>query len=134
MRSRGTASAANGKLIERNVFSEAFETNRANIAAEPLLYKRRQAIVEHPFGTIKRQWGFDHVLSKNGRKRASADVGLIFIAYNLRRTWNILKDNGLNAAFLADIRAARAFFNAFRASMGRLLNFIEISAVRLTFG
>ncbi len=29
-------------------------------------YKRRQAIVEQPFGTIKRQWGFSYILTKNG--------------------------------------------------------------------
>jgi len=23
-------------------------------------YRRRQATVEHPFGTIKRQWGYTH--------------------------------------------------------------------------
>lgn len=88
VRSRCT-SAKNGKLIERNVFTHVFEKNRENIQADPSLYKRRQAIAEHPFGTIKRQWGFDHILSKHGRKRASADVGFIFIAYNLRRIWKI---------------------------------------------
>ncbi|MER2996697.1 IS1182 family transposase [Pontibacter populi] len=47
--------AKNGKLIERNLYSPLFEKNRQNVAANPELYKRRQAIVEHPFGTIKRQ-------------------------------------------------------------------------------
>jgi hypothetical protein len=54
------------------------------------LYKQRQAIVEHPFGTIKRQWGFDHVMTKKSMKRASADVGLVFIAYNLKRIMNLI--------------------------------------------
>lgn len=95
--------AKNGKLIERNVYTPVFETNRANIEAEPLLYKRRQAIVEHPFGTIKRQWGFDHILTKRGRKSASADVGLIFIAYNLRRIWNITQKSNAMTSFWASI-------------------------------
>jgi hypothetical protein len=56
-------------------------------------YKQRQAIVEHPFGTIKRQWGFDHIMTKKTIERASADVGLIFTAYNLRRIINILGFN-----------------------------------------
>ena len=62
-----------------------YEQNRKNVEEDPELYLRRQAIVEHPFGTIKRQWGFDDILSKKGKKRVSADVGFIFIAYNLKR-------------------------------------------------
>jgi len=54
------------------------------------LYKRRQAIVEHPYGTLKRQWGFSYILTKKGITRASSDVGLMFVAYNLRRIGNIL--------------------------------------------
>ena len=54
------------------------------------LYKRRQEIVEHPYGTIKRQWGFSYILKKKGIKRASSDVGFMFIAYNLRRIANTL--------------------------------------------
>jgi hypothetical protein len=46
--------------------------------------------VEHPYGTIKRQWGFNYILTKKGIARASSDVGLMFIAYNLRRIGNIL--------------------------------------------
>jgi hypothetical protein len=61
---------------------------------DPELYRRRQAIVEHPFGTIKRQWGFDHILSKKGKKRASADVGFIFIAYNLKRILSLMGKKG----------------------------------------
>ena len=50
----------------------------------------RQTIVEHPYGTLKRQWGFSYILTKKGIGRASSDVGFMFIAYNLRRIVNIL--------------------------------------------
>lgn len=82
--------AKNGKLIERNSYTEYIERNRENVEQNPSLYKKRQAVVEHPFGTIKRQWGFSYIMTKQGKKRASADVGLIFIAYNLKRMINIL--------------------------------------------
>jgi len=36
-------------------------------------------------GTIKRQWGFSYILSKEGINLASRDVGFMFIPYNLRR-------------------------------------------------
>ena len=35
--------------------------------------------------TMKRQWGFAHIMTKKTMKHALADVGFIFIAYNLRR-------------------------------------------------
>jgi hypothetical protein len=51
--------------------------------------------VEHPYGTIKRQWGFSYIMTKKGKQRASADVGLMFVAYNIRRIMNILGENEL---------------------------------------
>ncbi|HUX56495.1 MAG TPA: transposase, partial [Bacteroidales bacterium] len=83
------------RLIQRSEFAEYYERNLINTLEKEHLYKRRQAIVEHPYGTIKRQWGFSYILTKKGMKRASADVGFIFIAYNLRRIGNILTLNVL---------------------------------------
>lgn len=79
-----------GRVIERSEFTEYIEQNRINVENNKTAYKRRQAIVEHPYGTIKRQWGFSYILTKQGKARASADVGLMFTAYNLRRIINIL--------------------------------------------
>lgn len=79
-----------GRLLERSQYAENIEQNKINAEANPKLYKRRQAIVEHPYGTIKRQWGFNYILTKQGKSRASADVGFMFIAYNLKRIINIL--------------------------------------------
>ena len=78
------------------------EINRCNIEANTSTYKKRQSIVEHPYGTIKRQWGFDHVITKRGIKRASADAGFMFIAYNLRRIMNIV-DRKLLTGFLTEL-------------------------------
>jgi len=78
------------RLIHRSEFAEYYEVNRINFQEKEHLYKRRQAIVEHPYGTLKRQWGFSYILTKKGISRASADVGFMFIAYNLRRIGNIL--------------------------------------------
>jgi len=92
MRSECTRSKK-GRLIQRSEYAEYYERNRNNTLEKEHLYKRRQAIVEHPYGTIKRQWGFNYVLTKQGINRASADVGFMFIAYNLRRIGNILTMN-----------------------------------------
>ena len=82
-----------GRLIERSEFTPYIDQNKQNIEARPELYKQRQSIVEHPYGTIKRQWGFYYVITKRGIRRASSDVGLMFIAYNLRRLINIIDKN-----------------------------------------
>jgi transposase len=92
MRALCTTSKVNGKVLQRSEFHQYIEQNAKRVAQNPKAYKKRQAIVEHPYGTIKRQWGFNHITTKRTKLRASADVGLIFIAYNLTRIWNIIKE------------------------------------------
>jgi len=79
-----------GKGIHRSEYHEYIQINKEQVELNKALYKRRQAIVEHPYGTIKRQWGFSYIMTKKSLKRASADVGLMMTAYNLRRIINIL--------------------------------------------
>lgn len=56
-------------------------------------YKRRQSIVEHPFGTIKRSWGAYYTLLK-GKEKVSGEMGIVFTVYNLRRVVSILGAKG----------------------------------------
>ena len=84
-----------GRLIERSEYQPYMDQNKANIENHPHIYKQRQAIIEHTYGIIKRQWGFYFVSTKKGIKRASADVGLMFTAFNLRRLINITDKNEL---------------------------------------
>jgi hypothetical protein len=79
-----------GRIIEIHEFAGALERNKKAIKERPEIYKQRQELVEHPFGTMKRQWGFDHIMTKKSMKHASADVGFIFLAYNLKRILNII--------------------------------------------
>ena len=79
-----------GRLIERSEYTEYIEANKQRMEAGKEVYRRRQAIVEHPFGIMKRQWGFDHIMTKKTRKRASADIGLVYCAFNLRRILNLV--------------------------------------------
>lgn len=116
--------AKNGKLIERNVYTPIFERNRENIQANPELYKRRQAIVEHPFGTLKRQWGYSYILSKKGMARASADVGLMLVAYNLRRLLSILGMEAIRAYVQARVGLLICLSNA-GVSLQRYIHFIR---------
>jgi transposase len=90
-----TTAKTHGRMIQRSEYAACIEKNKANIMQKQHVYKNRQAIVEHPFGTIKRQWGYDFILTKKGMQRASADVGLMFTAYNLRRIINIIGQHNL---------------------------------------
>jgi len=50
--------------------------------------KKRLCVSEHPFGTVKRYHGAHFLLCK-GIKKATAELGLSFLAYNLKRAINI---------------------------------------------
>jgi transposase len=84
-----------GRLIERSEYSDLIFENKQRMEANLEIYRKRQAIVEHPFGIIKRQWDFYYIMTKKSIKRASSDVGLIFTAFNLRRIFNLLDKNEL---------------------------------------
>ncbi len=78
-----------GRVISRNLNQELLDQVDRRTAANKVLYQRRQTIVEHPFGTIKRQWGFGHFLTR-GLASVKTEASLAFLAYNLRRVMNIL--------------------------------------------
>jgi len=90
VREKCTKAKQNGKIVQRRKYASNIEANRQRIENDKSTYKKRQAIVEHPYGTIKRQWGFSYIITKKYIHRASADVGFMMIAYNLRRIINIL--------------------------------------------
>jgi len=84
----------NKRIIQRSEYQDAVEINDNNIKENPQYYKRRQAIVEHPFGTIKRHLGYTHTLLK-GLQNVNGEMNLIMFCYNFMRTKNILGFNGM---------------------------------------
>jgi len=77
------------RIIQRSEYQDAVDKNDNNIKRNPEYYKRRQAICEHPFGTIKRHWGYTHTLLK-GLLKVNGEMNLIMFCYNFMRTKNIL--------------------------------------------
>jgi transposase len=77
------------RIIHRSEYQDAVDRNNENIRQNPDYYKRRQSICEHPFGTIKRQWGFTYTLVK-GLKKVNGEMNLIMLVYNIKRTISIL--------------------------------------------
>ena len=88
-----------GKGIQRSEYQAYVNQNKEKIEKNKDYYRKRQSIVEHPFGTIKRQWGFNYTITKTGMNRASADVGFMFIAYNLKRLINLLGIDQMRGLF-----------------------------------
>jgi transposase len=77
------------RIIQRSEYQDAVDVNDNNIKQNPQYYKRRQAICEHPFGSIKRHWGYTHTLLK-GLQKVNGEMNLIMFCYNFMRTKNIL--------------------------------------------
>ena len=77
------------RIIQRSEYQDAVDINDNNIKQNPQYYKRRQAICEHPFGTIKRQWGYTYTLMK-GLEKVNGEMNLIMFCYNFMRTKSIL--------------------------------------------
>ena len=73
-----------------DVVDERVKKNRA-------LYRKRQEIVEHVFGTIKAVWGYKQYLCRK-KPKVTAETALTYMAYNLRRIFNIYRENGTNLA------------------------------------
>jgi IS5 family transposase len=56
------------------------------------LYRKRKDIVEHIFGTVKAVWGYRQYLCRT-KVKVSGEMALTYMAYNLRRIFNIYKEN-----------------------------------------
>ena len=62
---------------------------RNRLRENPSMMSKRQAMCEHPFGTIKRAFNQSYLLLKGFRK-VRGEIGLTMLAYNLRRVLNII--------------------------------------------
>lgn len=83
-----------GRVIHRNTNQELLDRVEKRLKNNKMLYQQRQMIVEHPFGTVKRQWGFNYFLTR-GLKSVKTEAVLMFLAYNIKRVMNILGVQGM---------------------------------------
>ena len=77
-----------GRFIERGLHHEDIEKNAKRVKENMDLYRQRQEIIEHQFGTLKRQWGFTYVLMR-GKEQVLGEASLAMLTYNLVRLMNI---------------------------------------------
>jgi len=79
----------NGRVIRRSIDQDFLDKVDQRTIENKELYKTRQMIVEHPFGTIKRNWGLSYFLTR-GIDSVKTEAYLAFLAYNMKRVINIL--------------------------------------------
>jgi transposase len=65
--------------------------------AHPEKFALRKQLAEHPFGTIKRTFGYTHFLMK-GLAKVRCEWRLITLAYNLKRVLKLVSFAKLMAA------------------------------------
>jgi transposase len=78
-----------GRAITRDIDQDFLDTVNQRTSESKELYKTRQMIVEHPFGTVKRGWGLSYFLTR-GLASVKTETSLTFLAYNMKRVINIL--------------------------------------------
>jgi hypothetical protein len=76
------------RLICQDVLDRVDERTRKNKE----LYWKRKEIVEHCFGTVKAVWGYRQYLCRT-KENVTAETALTYMAYNIRRIFNIYKES-----------------------------------------
>ena len=114
-----------GRQIERSEYEEEMEANRERVQLNKDFYRTRQQIVEHPFGTIKRAWGFHYTLLRTIPK-VEGELALIFTCYNLRRSMSIF---GLKSL----IERLEAVVCPFFADLGLFLSPLAVFCLKNRF-
>jgi transposase len=85
------------RTITREENEGLMEAMAARMAAQPGKFKLRKTLAEHPFGTIKRWFGYTHFLLK-GLEKVRCEWSLTTLAYNLKRVLNLVSFEKLMAA------------------------------------
>ncbi|OWZ85043.1 transposase [Natranaerobius trueperi] len=102
-------SAKAGRIIARFEDEEFIDKVHENTIKKKDLYKLRGSIVEHPFGTIKKSFGYTYFLTR-GLNSVNAEAGFISLAYNLKRLINIMGVRDLVRLFNQVLPSKIAFF------------------------
>jgi transposase len=96
LKSRCTRNKAN-RTITREANEHVMEAMATRMQQQPEKFKLRKTLAEHPFGTIKRWFGYTHFLLK-GLAKVQCEWSLTTLAYNLKRVLNLVSFEKLMAA------------------------------------
>jgi len=96
MKKQCTRNKAN-RTITREADETVMEVMAARVAAHPEKLQLRKQLCEHPFGTLKRWFGYSYFLVK-GLEKVRCEWSLMTLAYNLKRVLNLVSFEKLMAA------------------------------------
>src|SRR5260370_10891024 len=122
LRARCLSRKATTRIISRWEHEDVLERHRARMHGAGELMRRRSAIVEHPFGTLKCRAGYRHFLLRGFNKVRGA-WSLMALCYNFTRVLNILGFEGFVAYMAAKALAARLY------ALAAALNCIQLALV-----
>jgi len=91
---KSECTTAKHREIQRQTCQDTVDIVDERTRNNKALYQRRQEIVEHPFGTIKTVWGYRQFLCRT-KPKVTAETALAYLAYNLRRVFNITRETRL---------------------------------------
>ncbi|MGA2787686.1 MAG: IS1182 family transposase [Verrucomicrobiota bacterium] len=77
------------RTITREENEGLMEAMAARMKMQPEKFKLRKTLAEHPFGTIKRWFGYTHFLLK-GLEKVRTEWSLTTLVYNLKRVLNLV--------------------------------------------
>ena len=112
---------ASRRTIGRWEHEDVLERHRTRMQGAGDLMRRRSAIVEHPFGTLKCRAGYRHFLVR-GFNKVRGEWSLMALCYNFTRVLNILGFERF-VAFMA--KALRALSRALKAASSRIQLILE---------
>lgn len=92
--------AAKQRWVTRHFEEDVLNEVAQRTAANPMIMRRRQGMVEHPFGTLKRRMDGGRFLLR-GLQKVKAEMALAVTAYNLTRAINVLGTRRLCQALAA---------------------------------
>jgi transposase len=84
-----TSAKERGRVITRAINQGALDAAARRARDNPQIMRERKCVAEHPFGTIKRGWGYGFFLMR-GMAKVRTELSLTVLVYNMRRAINIL--------------------------------------------
>lgn len=114
-----------GRSIQVNENEEYLERARNRQIENMKLYKQRQMIVEHVFGTVKRDLGYTYLLLR-GNEKVKGESFMHFLIYNIKRVCKIKKTKDIIEAINAMKKEiTRKNFTV----ISLFLNFLKMQAI-----
>jgi transposase len=116
------------RTIHRWEHEDVLARHRARMAEADEMMRRRKALAEHPFGTLKCRAGYRHFLVR-GFEKVRGEWSLMALCYNFTRVLNILGFDRFIAVLAA--RRARRLLSRLARRLSPVISVLTMPAGRL---